>query len=44
MYWDKVVPASTYPDFQMAELAIDAAVGGAAFLLTFPVVARRRPS
>lgn len=44
MYWNKVVPASTYPDFQLAELAIDAAVGGAAFLLTFPVVARRRPS
>ncbi len=44
MYWSKVVPASTYPDFQLAELAIDAAIGGAAFVLTFPVVARRRPS
>lgn len=44
MYWNKVVPASTYPDFLLAELAIDAAVGGAAFILTFPVVARRRPS
>ncbi len=44
MDWSKVVPASTYPDFLLAELAIDAAVGGAAFILTFPVVARRRPS
>ncbi len=44
MYWNKVVPAATYPDFQLAELALDAAVGGAAFILTFPVVARRRPS
>jgi len=44
MSWSKVVPASTYPDFLLAELAIDAAVGGAAFILTFPVVARRRPS
>jgi hypothetical protein len=44
MYWNKVVPASTYPDFQQAELAVDGAIGGVAFLLTFPVVARRRPS
>jgi len=44
MYWNKVVPASTYPDFQLAELAADGAIGGVAFLLTFPVVARRRPS
>jgi len=26
------------------ELAVNAGIGGAAFLLTFPVVARRRPS
>ncbi len=44
LHWDKVVPASTYPDFQLAALALDAAIGGAAFALTFPVVARRRPS
>ncbi|MDQ3552816.1 MAG: hypothetical protein M3395_00180 [Chloroflexota bacterium] len=44
LYWSKVVPASTYPDFQLAELAVDAGIGGAAFILTFPVVARRRPS
>jgi hypothetical protein len=44
MYWNKVVPAATYPDFQLAELAVDGAIGGVAFLLTFPVVARRRPS
>lgn len=44
MYWTKVVPASTYPDFQLVELSLDAAIGGAAFILTFPVVARRRPS
>lgn len=44
MLWNKVVPGSTYPDFQLAELALDAGIGGAAFLLTFPVVARRRPS
>jgi hypothetical protein len=44
MYWSKVVPASTYPDFQLAEFALDAGIGGAALLLTLPVVARRRPS
>lgn len=44
MQWSKVVPASTYPDFQLMELAVNAGIGGAAFLLTFPVVARRRPS
>ncbi len=44
MYWNKVVPASTYPDFLHAELAIDAVFGGAALILTFPAVARRRPS
>jgi hypothetical protein len=44
MEWSKVVPAATYPDFQLAELAVDGAIGGVAFLLTFPVVARRRPS
>ena len=44
MYWNKVVPAATYPDFQLAELAVNAGIGGAALLLTFPVVARRRPS
>ncbi len=44
MYWSKVVPAATYPDFQQAELAVDGVIGGVAFILTFPVVARRRPS
>jgi len=44
MYWNKLVLASTYPDFQQAELAVDGVIGGVAFLLTFPVVARRRPS
>ena len=44
MYWSKGVPAATYPDFQLAELAVDGAIAGVAFLLTFPVVARRRPS
>ena len=44
IYWSKVVPASTYPDFQLMELAVNTGIGGAAFLLTFPVVARRRPS
>jgi hypothetical protein len=44
MYWYNVVPASTYPDFELMELAVDGAIGGVAFLLTFPVVARRRPS
>jgi len=44
MYWSKVVPAATYPDFQLMELTVDAGIGGAALVLTFPVVARRRPS
>jgi hypothetical protein len=42
--WSKVVPSSFYPDYQNAALIMDGAVGGLCLLLTFPVVARRRPS
>jgi hypothetical protein len=38
------VPASAYPDYQNAELLLSGVLGAACFLLTFPVVARRRPS
>jgi hypothetical protein len=43
-YWQRVVPASTYSDFQLAETLLGGAVGGLAILLTFPVVARRKPA
>lgn len=44
MCWNTVQPAATYPDFQQAELAVEGVIGGVAFLLTFPALARRRPS
>ena len=42
--WDKVVPQSDYPDYQLTEFGLEGVIGGAALLLTFPVVARRRPA
>lgn len=42
--WDKVVPASTYGDFQLVDGVLSLVIGGSAILLTFPIVARRRPS
>jgi hypothetical protein len=43
-YWNRVVPASRYPEFQMVETVLGSAAGGLAIMLTFPVVARRKPS
>lgn len=42
--WSRVVPASAYPQFQFVDAVLSLAIGGAAILLTFPIVARRRPS
>ncbi len=42
--WQKVVPQSEFGLLQTADAMISLLVGGGAFLLTFPVVARRRPS
>lgn len=42
--WNRSVPASAYPHFQTVEAILGLAIGGVAILLTFPVVARRRPS
>jgi hypothetical protein len=42
--WSRVVPASAYAHFQLVEAILGLAIGGAATLLTFPIVARRRPS
>jgi hypothetical protein len=41
--WSLDVPASAYPVFQNAETILGLAIGGIALLLTFPVVAHRRP-
>jgi len=38
------VPASTHGDFQLVEMLLGLTIGGMAILLTFPVVAGRRPS
>ena len=42
--WSRVVPAESFGHFQVVETILGLAIGGAAILLTFPVVARRRPS
>ncbi len=42
--WSHVVPASTYGDFKLVDMVLSLTVGGIAILLTFVVVARRRPS
>ena len=44
LQWDRSVPASAYPHFQTVEAVLGLLIGGAAILLAFPVVARRRPS
>ena len=44
LQWTLAVPASAYGHFQTVETILGLLVGGAAILLTFPVVARRRPS
>ncbi len=40
----RVAPLESYPVFERTETAASIAIGGAAILLTFPIVARRRPS
>lgn len=42
--WSRVIPASAYGDFQLVDTILSLAIGGAALALTFPIVARRRPS
>lgn len=44
LQWTLAVPASAYGHFQTVETILGLLIGGAAVLLTFPVVARRRPS
>jgi hypothetical protein len=44
LQWTLAVPASAYGHFQLVEAVLGLAIGGTAVLLTFPVVARRRPS
>jgi hypothetical protein len=44
VHWDLTVPASAYGDFQAVEMTLGLVIGGLALLLTFPVVARRRPA
>jgi len=39
-----LAPRSSLESFQATEAILGLAIGGAAFLLTFPVVARRRPT
>lgn len=41
--WERIVPASSYGHFQTVDAILGLAIGGVAILLTFPVVARRRP-
>jgi hypothetical protein len=41
--WSLVVPRSAWGDFVALDVAMSGLLGGAALLLTFPVVARRRP-
>ena len=42
--WDKEVPAARFGDYVTLDTLASLLVGGLAILLTFPVVARRRPS
>ncbi len=42
--WNLTVPASRYGDYVAVDTLASLLVGGLAILLTFPVVARRRPS
>lgn len=42
--WSLAVPASAYGHFQAVETILGLAIGAAALLLTFPLVARRRPT
>lgn len=42
--WERVVPASSFGHFQLVETVLGLVIGGVALLLTFLVVARRRPS
>jgi hypothetical protein len=42
--WAKVVPQSEFGLIQAVDAMVSLLIGGGAFLLTFPVVARRRPS
>ena len=44
LQWDLSVPASAYGDFQLMDAILSLIIGSAALLLTFPVIARRRPS
>jgi hypothetical protein len=41
--WSRNVPRSAWPDFATLDIAMSAALGGVALLLSFVVVSRRRP-
>lgn len=43
MDWERVVSRSHYGDYAVVDTLLSLLAGGAALLLTFPVVARRRP-
>ncbi len=40
----RIVPVTAFPAFERAETAASVGIGGFAILLTFPVVARRKPA
>jgi hypothetical protein len=42
--WTKAVPGERFGDYVALDVAVSLLVGGAAILLTFPVVTRRRPT
>lgn len=41
--WDEIVPGERFGEYVAADVALSLLIGGAAILLTFPIVARRRP-